>query len=161
MKATPISKRIKAEKPDNVRAAIALLERVKARGDRLMMRTWQKTLTDPEKLALRSDPIIPGLVTNEEDAHTCGSACCFAGWVAVSQHFRDQGGSMSQISGGPIFAYRHNEYAIAEYLGIPDNHAAKLVAYTDLATTWQTFYEVDNHDEITIDMVIQRLQELL
>lgn len=161
MQATPINMRIKATKPENVRATIELLGRVKERGSRLMMRRWQESIIDPEKLALRRDSSIIGLVTNEEDAHNCGSACCFAGWVAVSKHFQDFGGGMCPVSGGPILAYHHKEYAIAEYFGIPVEHAGKLTAYTDFANTWQTFYEVNDHDDITIDMVIQRLQELL
>lgn len=62
----------------------------------------------------------------EEDMHTCGTAACFAGWVAVSPEFKADGGVV--LGGGtPLFGGKTESDAIAAWLGISDKLASNLV----------------------------------
>lgn len=60
---------------------------VMKRAGKVDMRTWQS-----------------GKVKSSESRiHACGTAACFAGWLAISPEFRNSGGWMSPLSGAPAY----------------------------------------------------------
>lgn len=156
MKQTPPSERIKAENPDAVRSAIALLEMVKEKGMGFKMSSWQDTNYDDDE----EENANQGIAEDIDQAHKCGSACCMAGWVALSEDFQNAGGRPMPLSGAPVIDGHTKHNAIARYFGIPSDHAALLTAYTE-SHKFEKLYGVGFHSEITVDMVIEKLQELL
>lgn len=65
------------------------------------------------------------ILRSEEELHLCGTAACFAGWVAVSPEFHADGGGMD--GSGPCYKGRLDEEAIAGWLEIPLSLADGLV----------------------------------
>tara|TARA_R110002124_G_scaffold10362_1_gene51738 strand:+ start:175 stop:624 length:450 start_codon:yes stop_codon:yes gene_type:complete len=133
----------------NVNKAIAVMERVKERGDYLNMRDWQ-FLEDSEAPAMET----------EGDLHKCGTAACFAGWVAVSPEFQVDRGSVC-VGGAPCLPMREEGYyvsgeaAIRFWLGIDEDAAEHLCAMSDVAN----FYGKEVKD-ITVDDVLSKLYRL-
>lgn len=73
---------------------------VMKRAGKVDMRTWQS-----------------GKVKSSESRiHTCGTAACFAGWLAVSPEFLNSGGWMSPLSGAPAFGERLGAPAVIQWL---------------------------------------------
>lgn len=145
----------KSEKPENVRAAIETMQRVKERGeDRLFMSSYQYHPLDnrPE-----------GGACTEQQATECGTVCCFAGWVALSPHFHEIGG-LAARGGYPIlpeFPSMSAPQVMAHYLGITTRHAELLTCTYFSTSAEMNFYGVEYIEEITPDHVIKKLQELL
>lgn len=131
---------------DNVNKAIAVMERVKARGDRFDLCTWREHVPgfDPQ---------------SEQELHTCGTAACFAGWVAVSPEFRADGGSAC-TEGTPKFPTNthvaRGGTAIAHWLDIPISEAENLCGLYDS----ERVYGVEMEDEVTVDHVLAALYRL-
>lgn len=130
----------------NVKAAIAVMERVRDRGDKLDMTEWQNVDDSGH------------FFENEADVRQCGTACCFAGWLAVSPEFQSQGGETIN-SGCPRYERTNGTTAIAKFLNISYELASVLCA-TDIFG-FQEFYAVDSIGDITPQMVIDKLNLIL
>lgn len=63
----------------------------------------------------------------EEKLHACGSAACFAGWVAVSPEFQADGGTCDGYTGAPMLDGFGGPNAIALWLDIDVKVASSLV----------------------------------
>lgn len=136
--------------PKHVQAAINVMKRAKARGGELYMSTWQATIHTKY---------------TEEEVHNCGTACCFAGWLAVSPEFHEVGGSVS-TSGVPVLNNLKQAEAIASYLEIPLELSELLTMTADSADEDDgdvntEFYGVDLYRDVTFDMVIEKLELIL
>lgn len=55
----------------------------------------------------------------EQRKHVCGSAACFAGWVAISPEWSDAGG-LASTGGNPFFNGSTGYTALAKWLDIPE-----------------------------------------
>lgn len=103
----------------------------------------------------------------EAHLHNCGNKACFAGWVGVSDEFRESGGYVSE-NGIPVLedpltriVYKA-EGAIAKWLGISDELAQQMV-YPDYGRCMgyhqlygKRFIDVDHEDVIA---VLERIQK--
>lgn len=111
---------------DNVNKAIAVMERVRDQHRAFNMWTWQEFEEDDTSEALNFEA---GLVN-------CGTAACFAGWVAVSDEFKQDGGNTCPIDGCPTFPIIEDgekrmcegATAISTWLDIPQVEAALITA---------------------------------
>jgi hypothetical protein len=100
----------------NVSKAIAVMERVKERGDSFSMRHWQFPREDSGRAC-----------TSEDDLHECGMPACFGGWIAVSPEFIANGGSAAPSSGVPVFGSGDpGDASIGAWLGINEEDSANL-----------------------------------
>ncbi len=94
--------------------------------------------------------------STEEELHTCGTAACFAGWVAVSPEFKAFGGRVCKVGAplGPTGSY--GEVAIGEYLGI-DRKLAEKLTFIDGG------YELYGKrvEDVTKEDVIEKLKLIL
>lgn len=132
--------------------AIELMKQVRDEGKKLDMTGWQQSDT-PAK-----------------DFHTCGTACCFGGWLAISPKFKQDGGRIGCF-GAPMFGediLTDQEYllrdvgsqAIANYLEIDEDASDHLCAI--ICSIPNEFYahRLETED-ITPDDVINALQTIL
>lgn len=60
------------------------------------------------------------IVETESEIHSCGTAACFAGWVAVSPEFKAAGGVTHPVSGAPILNIFSGYLAIVDWLEVVD-----------------------------------------
>lgn len=60
------------------------------------------------------------IVETESEIHSCGTAACFAGWVAVSPEFKEAGGVTHPVSGAPILNIFSGYLAVVDWLGVVD-----------------------------------------
>jgi len=126
---------------ENVNKAIDVMERVKARGDNFDLSTWQGGFDG-------------GVIAREEDLHMCGTSACFAGWVAVSPEFQEDGGEV-EFSGSPRYSACEGEAAIREWLNLPHREAADLCG---IEGGWQAYGK--HHCDVTVDDVLAALYRL-
>lgn len=109
------------------------------------MAFWQEYLT------------IDRPIQSEVMLHSCGSAACFAGWVAISPEFQENGGRASTADGCPIFLGNIAGAAITTYLGLDpsiDNMTTKGLGHR-LCYASQDFYQVR---PVTAQHVLSRLE---
>ena len=145
------------ERPEvvtNIDKAIAIMERVIARGDRLDMSDWQRRLYGEA-------------VIYEDQLSACGMPACLGGWIGVSQEFRSSGGCIRETGSPALFrdgmAFSGSE-AIAKWLGISGREAGCL-CLTGFGNGGCAYYSaVDNGkmhpDDITATHVIAALTRL-
>lgn len=125
---------------NNVKKAIAIMERVKERDDLLDLCVWQHPKAIQE---------------TEEELHECGTSACLAGWIAVSPEFQADGGSVG-ADGGPILGTYEDHYAVARWLGIPnESDSLELCGMFNA----RAVYGVDE-EEVTVDDVLRVLYRL-
>ena len=130
---------------ENVNKAIAVMERVKERGDKFDLCVWQSCNGAPA-------------AEKEEELHTCGTAACFAGWVAVSPEFQKGGGgveidgSPSWKEGGELFG---GSQAIEKWLDTPMLEAQHLCGVGNSELVY-----VETREEVTVDQVLAALYRL-
>ena len=104
------------------------------------------------------DPIeFTGICKSIDELHKCGNTACFAGYVAISEKFNNDGGRPS-ANGSPLY-YKDVEYyvlddAIAEWLDIPRSLACSLTLYSE------GFYPVP-FSQVKPKHVIEKLQMIL
>lgn len=60
--------------------------------------------------------------TTEEEIHACGSAACFAGWLAVSSEFHSNGGTSCPKNGAPMFNGYRAASAVVAWMEATDLH---------------------------------------
>lgn len=136
-----------------IEKAIAIMRRAEEH-DSLFMPFWQ---LDPNNRALP-------FVTTEHELHACGNRACFAGHIAVSPEFQEDGGCRGQ-EGEPVFNEHSGSDAIREWLGISDAQACQLV-FGD-ATGIPPCYPDDSEyygkafGDVTARDVIAKLEQLL
>jgi hypothetical protein len=107
----------------NVSKAIAVMERVKERGDSFSMRQWQFPREELGRAC-----------TSEDDLHECGMPACFGGWIAVSPEFIEDGGSAARISGAPVLGSGdRGDASIGAWLGINEEDSANLCGFFETA----------------------------
>lgn len=160
---------------ENILAAIAIMERAKAEGNKLDMFNWQTTATGWN--AYSQDRA----VATEQELHACGNKACFAGYVAISPEWRAIGGGVSSCGGAFLhkqteynpdnFTIRH-ELAIAAWFDVPERLVTPMVrgqlvekdrVYEDgrmAVDTWSIAYDKWWSD-VTHDDVIAKLLALL
>lgn len=93
----------------NVLKAIAIMKRAK----------------NLEMLAFQSRAHGRGFVGTEEELHMCGNTACFAGYIAISKEFKEDGGECRD--GSPFFNGELEEEAIRQWLDISIDLASGLV----------------------------------
>lgn len=132
---------------EHVKIAINVMTRVRDRGDELNMTHWQCHYGTP-------------MMHTEDDANRCGTACCFAGWLAISSEFEAKGGTV--LTGGrPSYDGFSGELAISKFLGISVRLAERLTAMTEDVDITHRFYQVRDIRSITPQHVIDRLELIL
>lgn len=130
---------------ENVEIAINVMKRVKSRGGNLKMVAWQKSIE----------------VLHTEDAliNKCGTACCFAGWLGVSPEFKEKGGFVYAKNATPSYEGSFGSGAIANFLDV-NLHTACLLTFTSGNGSF-SFYGVESVNDVTFDMVIEKLELIL
>lgn len=135
---------------EHIKTAIKVMERVRDRNAPFTMRNWQINTTN-ESLGYQ-------LVDTEDIAHACGTACCFAGWLALSPEFQQEGGSVNVI-GSPSWKGEHGSAALASYLDVPwilAEDIAAMDAFRGYSDAYGKYvYEITPQD------VIDKLNQLL
>lgn len=91
--------------------------------------------------------------TTEKSLHSCGNRACFAGYIAISPEFIEDGGSIGYC-GYPIFNGAEYENAIAEWLGISGYYSTALIYDEN-----DDFYKKEFED-ITSEDVILKLKDI-
>lgn len=110
----------------NVKAAIDIMKQAKS----LNMVDWQ--IGNPHKIVCDLDSL-----------HRCGNTACFAGYVAISDAFKQDGGKASDISGMPLLGEVFGAGAISVWLGISGETAWSLI-YGDCdgdSNNYSLFYD--------------------
>ena len=96
----------------------------------------------------------------EKSLLECGTVACFGGWVAVSPEFQRDGGTVD-TDGAPIYKGQFDASAIAQWLGIPIETSRKICCIGTHYDVCIEYYNVKHKDDITPQMVIDKLRELL
>ena len=128
---------------ERVKKAIAVMERVRDENRAFDMNWWQGRVGHNRCF----DEAVP---------HACGTAACFAGWLAVSPEFQADGGSIT-LSGAPVFQGFREDDAVAAYLEVDRKIAMRLCGLLGEVE----YYGVNNLHDITPRHVIDKLKELL
>lgn len=143
-----------------VTQAIQIMERVIDRGSEVIMANWQTPFLEDGTQGVAQEDL---LCTDEMEMHNCGTAACFAGWVAVSPEWKRIGGSIDP-SGGPLLRHKGQELfgseAIAAWLNIPQ-HQAELLTCISAECTGRTAYYGKPLYFISASDVIGKLKEML
>lgn len=132
----------------NVQHAINIMQRVIDNKREFKMSAWQEPRYGI--FGVRRWP-----AQDEETLHKCGTAACFAGWVAVSPEFQKDGGKVGVVGEPEIDRYQYDR-AIAAWLDIPHETAAALCFIGH-----GYFLYKGPLEHITPQMVIEKLQMLL
>jgi len=123
----------------NVRKAITIIERARDANKVLDMGIWQGE--NGEEVALYEI--------------NCDTPCCFAGYVAISNEFQADGGSVDQSCGSPIYKHEVKTTSIRLWLDISPDQANSLCG---LGVNWA--YDGLDDENITFDNVIDALVSL-
>lgn len=98
--------------------------------------------------------------------HSCGNTACFAGYIAISEKFKNDGG-IQGTSGAPIIGINKGSNAVAYWLDIPERLAYSFTngdtcmqKLNDSYFTYSDFYEKAWCD-IKPQDVIKKLNQLL
>lgn len=101
-----------------------------------------------------------------DELHACGNSACFAGYVALSKEFQDDGGGV--LAGGrPVYRRGsnsiHGHSAIAEFLGISDELATLLVygEPDDAEGPEDEAFYGKSFESVTPEDVIEKLEMIL
>lgn len=90
----------------------------------------------------------------EAELHECGTAACFAGWLAVSPEFQAAGGDVG-FGGNPLFGPLGGFRAITEWLEIKDPKAAKAVQVIVYGRSRVTFPSQDPREYLTFPVGVE------
>jgi hypothetical protein len=93
---------------ERLQHAISVMERVAAdEKHRFNILRWQ----DQPSYGMRP-------VVTEERALSCGTVCCFGGWLSLDAQAKSNGLAVDTYDGRPLFGGERGSAAIAAYLGI-------------------------------------------
>lgn len=104
-----------------------------------------------------------------EHFHACGNSACFAGYLALSDFFRNDGGDIDIDSGAPVFENQMGSLAVSKYLGISTLASLLLVngdvdeLYNEGQDRWRcysNYYEKEWQD-VTPKDVVKKLEGIL
>ena len=88
-----------------IQAAIEMMKHV----ERLDMNSWQGNMSYR-------------IAQTIEELHRCGNNACFAGYLAISEEFKQAGGRVCPFSGQPEFGHTNNAtHSIIEYFDLEHN----------------------------------------
>ena len=131
----------------NVRSMITVMRRVRDAEGALDMNVYQDVHYDTD------------FKDTESAAMDCDTACCLMGWYAISPEGIAAGWTKSKYKRkSPTYKGEEGDYALANFLGIPVDLAAKLSA---IHGDSDEFYGVETSEDITFDQVIDALEELI
>lgn len=83
-----------------------------------------------------------GVLETEEELHSCGTAACFAGWVAVSSEFQKAGGRLG-FDGTPALPNCETAgEAVAAWLETDNLKAVELLVYGEAWGADESFLKV-------------------
>lgn len=92
--------------------------------------------------------------------HECNTACCFAGWLALSPEWQAQGGTVG-FAGVPVFGVNAGPGAVAQFLGVSSEVARSLTGIGSLAVEDFPAGYGKALNQIVPQDIIDRLNELL
>lgn len=137
---------------ENLKYTIELMEQLQAQKAKLDMRDFQP------------DSYLHSAKSTLEETVSCGTACCLAGYIAVSPRWQEQGGSLGGLgeprlypppTGCPGFGI----YLASKWLGLADEiEADGLFANSEHSSL--RYYGCYRED-ITYPMVIAKLKAIL
>ena len=138
----------------NIEKAISIMVRAEEHGS-LFMPDWQCATNNED----------PTLARDEQALHACGNRACFAGHVAVSPEFKEDGGYCS-TAGTPVFGEHRGADAIQKWLGIDGDTARQLVfGYARVRQEdypdYHSAYYGKRFSDVTARDVIAKLEQLL
>lgn len=92
---------------------------------KVLIKIQRRVVDEDKKFDIRSwqwqAPSRMIAVVTEKKLHACGTAACFAGYVALSPEWKRAGGRINLSSGAPILNYRGGQDALSEYLSLDDD----------------------------------------
>lgn len=142
----------------NIDKAIAVMQRVIDNGYCFDMHDWQTTNINVDDYWTESNSIFS---TEKELANSCGTAACFAGWVAVSDEFKQDGGGpgLQPLQNGvPMLNGTRGPGAISQWLDIPCHLSIGLCGVEpDVAAD---VYGTEDMEKITPYHVLDALKKL-
>lgn len=106
---------------ENINSAIAIITRHMEANHILDMADWQTPIGVLENYDNEDTNIM------YKETHLCGTPCCFAGYVAVSPEFQEDGGDVSP-TGAPVINGVIEDDAIREWFGCSVEQATSLCA---------------------------------
>lgn len=98
-------------------------------------------------------------VNNIELLHSCGNTACFAGYIAISDKFKNDGGTKYR-NGSPEYDNKWGAEAISVWLDISFNLACSLVTGACGFGLFSPFYNKEFTD-VTPEDVIEKLELIL
>ena len=132
------------EKQARLDDAIALMQRVIDNKYEFDMQAWAHFLPEEQEHL------------NEHDAHVCGTAACFAGWLGLSPEFQKRGGGLDDC-GTPIYEIFTGSKAISKYFSW-SLYFSRMITATHRESSY--FYTVDHIIFITPEMVLDKLHQI-
>lgn len=103
---------------------------------------------------------------SEEALHKCGYSACIMGYVAVSPEWKELGGKV-RLSGVPEINELSDEYSIYFWFEAETDEEIKLIddlcvlGGLDGITDSLKFYNVQDLEDITIEIAINKLTEII
>ena len=142
---------------DNVRKAIAVMQRALGRVSMMEFQTVHKQFKYAEFIA-----------KTEAELHTCGSKACFAGHLGISPEWIADGGGIDDC-GVPENDNHYGASSIAQWLGVEYNTASALIMGRRSAYHERTQRLADEHcrfygkrwGDVDADDVIAKLKMIL
>lgn len=137
---------------ENLKYTIEMMEKLHAQKAKLDMRIFQHTQLH-----------LP-LKTELKEAVDCGTACCLAGYIAVSPRWKEQGGEVG-MEGCPAYypkelkKGRRGIYLAGKWLGLADDDEIEGLFANNEQSSIQ--YYGWYREDITYPMVINKLKAIL
>ena len=94
-----------------------------------------------------------------ESLHSCGTAACAAGYLALSGEFGEKGGWVSTLKGAPGLGFESGDKALYEFYGARSKEEKIIIdVMHGLWERWRSekFYEVLNIVDVTPKMVQEK-----
>jgi predicted alpha/beta hydrolase len=91
------------------------------------------------------------LAKTPEEVVSCGSACCFSGWMALTPEVKAIKGVGMHLNGAMMYKGKRETTSIAKFLGITKDEAEQLIFPQNYPC---------RYDKITPEDVICRLEKL-
>lgn len=140
---------------ENIKKAITVMERVKANEI-----TMERKLLNMSFFRQGENDDVFSLKEEDEILHSCGTTCCFAGWIAVSPEFREQGVTSTPIGEIQIGECDNIEDNMETLFGF-DRFQTNCMVFGDSGTATEDNFYGDHLYEVTVDDVIEKLKEFL